>query len=199
MDEIQFATPQVFILGNGGFAKELKVYYEQCGTVIPTLIGQEDMEFYHDTANKFKIATILGSGKPEIKERMLKEARGKFASLLHPRASICSSVIGEGTVIAPGAVIAPHASIGKHVLVNYNATIGHDTVVGDLSVVSPNAAVGGNCVLGRGVYVGSGASIKEQLTIADGVTIGMGAVVTKDILEPGITVVGVPARKLEKE
>lgn len=190
---------RIFILGDGGFARELEAYYKIYGSPV-TLIPRDKIAWYQEQTSKSQTWTILGSGKIEIKKKMLEEARGKFASFIHPRSIVCvhTRKIGAGSIIAPAAVIAPNTKIGKHVLVNYSATIGHDSTVGDLSVISPNASIGGNCHLGNKVYVGAGAMIREDLKIADGVVIGMGAVVTKDILDPNITVVGIPARPLER-
>ena len=50
-------------------------------------------------------------------------------------------------------------------------------------------------VLGKRVDVGIGAKIIGNVTIADDIKIGANAVVTKSFLEPGITLVGIPARK----
>ena len=44
--------------------------------------------------------------------------------------------------------------------------------------------------------MGTGAHILQGLTISDDTIVGAGAVVTKDITEPG-TYVGVPARKIK--
>ena len=188
---------RIFILGDGGFAQELREYFLKYTKFQPELVPPRMVAEYRRKAEQSW--TILGSGHPHIKRQMAAEAVGQFASFVHPKAIIHALRIGPGSVIAPGAVLAPNSVVEKHVLVNYNATIGHDTHIGEFSVVSPNASVGGKCKLGKGVYVGAGANIKENLTIADGVTLGMGAVVVKDITEPGITVVGIPARKLEKE
>ena len=48
------------------------------------------------------------------------------------------------------------------------------------------------------VDIGQNAQILGGIYIADGVKIGAGAVVTKSVLVPGVTVVGVPARIVEK-
>jgi acetyltransferase-like isoleucine patch superfamily enzyme len=50
-------------------------------------------------------------------------------------------------------------------------------------------------VIGNKVYIGSNATILP-VSICDDVVIGAGAVVTKDIIEPG-TYVGNPARPLK--
>ena len=60
--------------------------------------------------------------------------------------------------------------------------------------------VGNNCIggddngaptIGNDVFIGYGAIILGNIKIADGVKIGAGAVVTKDVLKEGATVVGV--------
>lgn len=81
-------------------------------------------------------------------------------------------------------------------------------------VVHGNARVGRNCRLQEGVtigatngsheaaiigdncYFGSGAKVIGAVTIADDVAVGAGAVVTKDIAEPGTSWAGIPARKI---
>ena len=48
-------------------------------------------------------------------------------------------------------------------------------------------------VIGDNVEFGVGSSVIGGIQIANNVKIGAGAVVTKDILEEGATVIGVPA------
>ena len=52
-----------------------------------------------------------------------------------------------------------------------------------------------NCA-GKGLWIGIGSLLVGGIRIADGVNIGAGAVVTRDFLEPGVTIAGVPAKKL---
>ena len=195
----------IFILGSGGFAKELGVYFST--TYLTTIIYVDDhgdiagkkfniisINKYHEIMNikRPRFVSILGSGKPDIKAKMLEEAVGPFLTYVDHRAVVFGKV-GEGSVIAPCAVVAPNSVIGKHVLVNYCASVGHDTIVEDLAVISPNASVGGKCKVGRGAYVGAGANVRENLEIGAGAIVGMGAVVTKNV-PAGVTAVGVPAR-----
>lgn len=63
-----------------------------------------------------------------------------------------------------------------------------------------NAGFGANCpTLGNNVNVGVGAKIIGKITIADGIKIGANAVVNKSFLEENITIVGIPAHKVEKK
>jgi serine O-acetyltransferase len=83
-------------------------------------------------------------------------------------------------------------------------------------IVNPEARIGANChifngvvigmehryysgdapVIGNNIYIGPGAKIFGPITIADNIAIGVNAVVNKSFMEPGITIAGVPARKI---
>ena len=85
-------------------------------------------------------------------------------------------------------IVNPKARIGKNCKIHGNCCIGSD---GGYPDDSP--------VIEDNVDIGQGAQILGGIRIADGVRIGAGAVVVKDILEPGVTVVGVPARIVCKD
>lgn len=195
----------IFIFGSGGFARELGVYFQ--ATYPASIFYVDDhadeanrdlnvisLEKYREitTIKRPRFVSIIGSGTPLIKAKMLKQIAEPFITFKHPQAVIFGKV-GEGSVIAPCAVVAPNSRVGKHVLVNYGASVGHDTVVEDLVVISPNASIGGRCKIRQGAYIGAGANVRENLEIGAGATIGMGAVVTKNV-PAGVTAVGVPAR-----
>jgi serine O-acetyltransferase len=50
--------------------------------------------------------------------------------------------------------------------------------------------------IGDNVYIGPGAKLFGDITIADGIAIGANAVVNKSFLEPGISIGGIPAKKI---
>lgn len=197
----------IFILGAGGFARELKTYIQyhvSRQNQIPDVLGYTiylvadngdiSVKEYHNKLSKTHgtYYSIMGSGQCDIKSSMLEEIRGPIMSFIHPSSNvIAESTIGKGSVIAPSAVIAPRANIGQHVLVNYGANIGHDSNIGNLSTISPGAFVGGSCKLDDRVYVGANASIKENTHIGARAIIGMGTVVLKDV-KPGHIVIGNP-------
>lgn len=187
----------IFILGAGGFAKELAVYFSHLGLERPTYLvdNSSDEAISLDEYVKFvdnKLChSIIGSGKQKIRIRMKEQLRGRIISFIHPTSTIYGNV-GEGSVIAPNVTVAPSASIGKHVLLNYGATCGHELTIGELSVIGPNAAIGGGCRLGHAVYVGSGAMIKEDTSVGDNSIIGMGAVVLNHIPDDHVAI-GNPA------
>ena len=78
----------------------------------------------------------------------------------------------------------------------------HDCIIGDYVTFAPGVRCNGNVVIGDHAYVGAGAIIKQgsqgkHMLIGEGAVVGMGAIVTKDV-PPYTTVVGTPARPLEK-
>ena len=98
---------------------------------------------------------------------------------------ISAGCFGEGLQLEHfGSVIVnPKARIGKNCKIHGNCCIGSD---GGYPDDSP--------VLGDNVDIGQGAQILGGIKVADDVRIGAGAVVVKDILTKGVTVVGIPAR-----
>lgn len=80
------------------------------------------------------------------------------------------------------------------IVVNHNARIGENCKLN----VCVNIGIG-SPVIGNSVYIGPGAKIFGKINIADGIRIGANAVVNKSFGEEGITIVGVPVHKVEKE
>lgn len=96
------------------------------------------------------------------------------------------NVFAEGLSIPHYGTIVVHggARIGK------NCRLQEGVTIGATDGSHKAARIGDNC------YFGSGAKVIGAVTIADDVAVGAGAVVTKDITEPGTTWGGVPARKI---
>lgn len=88
-------------------------------------------------------------------------------------------------------------------IVHYGCTVVHGNArIGTNCRIHEGVTIGANATspnvprIGNNVYIASGAKIIGDVEIADDVVIGAGAVVVKSILEPGITVGGVPAKKI---
>ena len=100
--------------------------------------------------------------------------------------SISINSFGPGLSIAHYGtiVVGSNARIGANCRIHVGVTIGATNDEKDATIIGDN------------VYIGTGAKIIGKIKIADNVAIGANAVVVKDILEPGITVGGVPAKKI---
>ncbi len=81
--------------------------------------------------------------------------------------------------------------------INWKASVGENLRIQEGVTIGGN--LGGVPKIGNNVFVGSGAKIIGDVSISDGVAIGANAVVVKDILEPNITVAGVPAKKISNK
>lgn len=137
-------------------------------------------------------------GKRKEVYELFKRKGYHFLSVIHSSAIISSEVLlGEGVQIMAGAVIQPGTSIGQNTIINSRANVDHDCSIGDHVHIAPGAVLCGSVHVGNNVHVGAGATIINNLTIGSNSVIGAGAVVIRDVSD-GKTVVGVPAKELEK-
>ncbi|MCP5058530.1 MAG: hypothetical protein GY937_17650 [bacterium] len=145
---------------------------------------------------------IVAVAEPPAKRIMVKKALASglepAPTLIHPRAIVRGDChIGRGGQIVAHSQLTTHATIGDYVAV-LDTTIGHHDVVGDYTTCFPGCRVSGDVRLGEDVLLGAGTVIRNGVTIARGVVTGASSCVVKDILEPDITVAGVPAKKLAR-
>lgn len=103
--------------------------------------------------------------------------------------------VGIGSMIFHHAMINAKVKIGMNCIINTNALIEHDVIVGSHSHIAPSATLNGSAQIGEECFVGSNAVILHNISICNNVKIGAGAVVIKNIDQPG-TYVGIPARKV---
>ena len=97
-------------------------------------------------------------------------------------------------VFGPGLSIAFYSG---PIVVNYKSTIGENCRL------SQGVTIGGAAglehkgpTIGNNVFIGPGAVIIGDIEIADGIAIGANSFVNRSFKEVGITIAGVPARKV---
>ena len=108
-----------------------------------------------------------------------------------------TAALGAGVQMIAGAVVNAASTLGTATIVNTNASVDHDCMIGDYVHIGPGAVLGGGVTVGDGAMVGLGARVLPGVTIGAGATVGAGAVVIRDV-EPGSTVVGVPAWPIDR-
>jgi serine O-acetyltransferase len=107
-----------------------------------------------------------------------------------------------------GIEIHPGAVIGRGLFIDHGmgVVIGETAIVGDNVTIYHGATLGGtgnekgkrHPTVGNNVVIGSSAKILGNIYIASGTRVGANAVVLKDT-SPNSTVVGIPAREVDKK
>lgn len=147
-------------------------------------------------------AVFIAIGDNRTRRRIaedLTRAGESFAVARHPAAVIAPDVrIGPGTMICAGVVVNTGSVIGAHVILNTGCTIDHHNRIGSYVHIAPGVHTGGEVLIEEGALVGIGATVLPRTAVGAWATVGAGAVVTKPV-PPGVTVVGVPARPLQKD
>ena len=138
-------------------------------------------EFYrHKSAEK-----CCFSGWNKFMELIYARKKNKIGNKLG--VYVPPNTIGAGTVIFHHGtiIINGEARLGNNCRLHGNNCIGNNGITFD----APK--------LGDNVDIGFGAAIIGNVTIADEVKIGAGAVVVSSFLDKGITIGGVPARRIK--
>ena len=161
------------------------------------VFGQKDLLNYAKQNNIKLAITAIGNNTVRAEKfNLLKNTGFQMISIVHPQALIDTKVsYGDNVIIEMGTAIHTHSKIGNNVFLGGDALIGHHNVIGDHVLVGGNVSFGGSVVVEDYVSLGVGASIKPGIRLGKGSVIGVGAAVIKDV-EPGTTVVGVPAKPL---
>jgi sugar O-acyltransferase (sialic acid O-acetyltransferase NeuD family) len=105
--------------------------------------------------------------------------------------------IGDGSFIARGAIVSTGAILGSGCIINTAATVDHDCRLGDGVHISPGAHLSGAVQIGEASWLGTACAVRNNITIGSDVIVGVGGVVVNNVGN-GQTVVGVPARPMEK-
>jgi sugar O-acyltransferase (sialic acid O-acetyltransferase NeuD family) len=148
------------------------------------------------------VAVALAIGAPAARWRAgitVQSGHGhETPVLVHAEATVGQSCsLGDGTIVAGAAVLTADVIVGRFAIVNVGATVSHNCRLADFVTVAPGAHLAGNVTVGEGADIGIGASIIQGRHVGEWSVIGAGAVVINDV-EPNTTVVGCPARVINK-
>lgn len=157
-----------------------------------------------NAAQKFVLIAIANS---QIREKLANQLISDGLQLWTVQAD--NVVIMDNIQMAEGAALSPFVSITSNIIIgkcfhaNLYSYVEHDCVIGDYVTFAPGVKCNGNIHIEDHAYIGTGAVIKQgtpdkPVVIGKGAVVGMGAVVTKSV-PAGVTVVGNPARILEKK
>lgn len=209
----------LYIIGAGGFGREVAWLTERINAVNPTwnikgfiddnqtvqgiqqgnyrVVGTCNMLETMDEEVWVVCAIGASHVRRKVIEKVAQYKNVRFATLIDPSVIMSSSVkIGEGTMVCAGNILTVDITIGKHVIINLDCTVGHDAILEDYVTLYPSVNVSGCSVLEREVEMGTGAQIIQGKKVLQGTIVGAGAVVTKD-LPANCTAVGAPAKPIK--
>lgn len=207
----------LYIIGAGGFGREVAWCVERINDVSPTWImkgfiddneklwgKQEDcypvlggLDYLKKQKESYAVCAV---GNAQIRKKIIGKLANsdiQFATIIDPSVILSKRVaIGDGTIICAGTIITVDISIGKHVIINLDCTLGHDDVIEDYVTIYPSVNVSGNVSVGECVELGTGTQIIQGKVIVPDTIIGAGTIVIKDIKDKGVYV-GCPAGKVK--
>jgi UDP-perosamine 4-acetyltransferase len=208
----------ILIVGGGGHAKQVietlrlthpdaPLAIVEAKTAVHAIMGvpiagTDDFMSYA-TVQGFAFFAMGIGGVGDNRPRAAAFARARAAglapqSVVHPSAVIATSArIGAGTQCLPGAIVAAEAVVGEDVLINSGAIVEHDCRLGEHVHVATGAVLTGTVEVEAFAHIGARAVIRQSVVVGQGAIVGLGAVVTENV-PPGATVVGVPARPVER-
>jgi len=214
---------RIVVIGAGGFAREVKwliseintsgEQFDFLGFVVSDLsqLGPRDSkndvvgDYQWIEQNRDRVDCLaLGIGNPVARATIGDELTTSFPNvgwpqLIHP--SVCfdrgSCEIGKGVLLCAGTIGTVNLKLESFCMVNLACTIGHEARIGRGTVLNPTVNISGGVTLEDEVLVGTGAQILQYVTVGRGATVGAGAVVSRPV-EPGSTVVGIPAKPIKR-
>ncbi|ADU35001.1 NeuD/PglB/VioB family sugar acetyltransferase [Variovorax paradoxus] len=201
----------LLIYGAGGLGREVLSALQTCGEhvsgfVIDPGFPVPDMRGLQVRAERLetlwtpavRLVLAVGDGRARQRAAQSLDAGAEFVMVRHPAAVIGSRVsIDAGAMLIGPCSITTDVSIGSHTLINPGCTIAHDCVLEDFANLGPSCALAGRVTVREGANLGVGVSVAPGVVIGAWSTVGAGAVVIRDV-EPGTTVVGVPARLIQR-
>jgi len=202
------------VYGPGGYGREVASFARRLGSVVFVSdasgeIGQEingvPVIGFAELANR-RLPTCIAVADAATRRRLAEKCDD--AGVPSAEAWAPTSVRGDNVLVGGGAIMSDFTictadlTVGRHFHANIYSYIAHDCVIGDFVTLAPRVCVNGNAIIEDDVYIGTGAILRQgsrekPLRIGKGAIIGMGAVVTKDVA-PGVTVIGNPARPMDR-
>jgi sugar O-acyltransferase (sialic acid O-acetyltransferase NeuD family) len=125
------------------------------------------------------------------------ELQAQVPSLVHPDIDTEYVTIGKGVFIPKGCILGCNTVIGNYVTFRYGVIVSHDVKIGDYAFIGPGSVCTSHTVIEPETYLGARSTVINGATIGRGSIVGASTLINKNV-RSGATVVGIPARELDK-
>lgn len=207
-------TKDIYIIGNGGFAKEVYSLILDIGgynfrgfidykpknkksRILEKEFDVVDEDTFIQDETLKDCCLAIGIGNPSIIRNIQEKFAGyDFPNLIHPESKFNQDLnkLGKGNIITAGVIFTVGVEVGDFNIFNLSCTVGHNAVIKNYNVVNPSVNISGNVTIGDCNLLGVGAVILQDLSIGNNSIVGASSLVTKNV-DNNKVVVGVPAKE----
>lgn len=170
---------------------DLKYYLQQDHKALGIYDNHRYPRPFYDEVWKFQIALRKAEYAVNCKRGLIYIPYRLIRKLIFHKWSVKCGFSIPMNVFGPGLSIAHYGTI----VVNANAKIGKNCRIQEGVNIGTS---GGDKAptIGNNVFIGTGAKIIGDVVLGDNIAIGAGAVVVQSFKENGITIAGIPAKKV---
>ena len=207
-----------YIIGSGGFAKEVLLLLKQTKGSLSDFGGFIDLspkssfiyclgkecqilseDFFLKNQDQEDTEVFIGVGDPKIIEKIIsKYDEFNFPNLIASNVIIDESVkLGVGNIIASGCIFTVDINIGSFNVFNLQATIGHDSIIRNGNIFNPGVNISGSVNVGCYNLFGTNSAILQGLNVGNRSIIGASSLINKNVGDHEV-VVGVPGKMIKK-
>jgi sugar O-acyltransferase (sialic acid O-acetyltransferase NeuD family) len=213
----------IYIIGSGGFAKEVFWLIEEINNVRPTfsfqgfidfkqkdnslILAQKEYSIFDEEEwlnqhvnNPESINLAIGIGNPASIRKVSEKFKSfDFPNIIHPsfKGYSPSIKLGIGNLITAGCIFTVNINIGSFNIFNLNTTVGHDVIIGNGNVINPGCNISGATNIGNFNLLGTNSTILQNVTIEDNTILGAASLANKNI-ESNKVAVGIPAKIIKE-
>lgn len=138
-----------------------------------------------DYKNSFFVSSIAHPNNRKVRKRIyerVREAGGRFATIVHPSVTIYEDVeIGEGVIINSNCSIGTRARIHDDVHIAHGCNIGHEAVIGAHCALGGGVNLSSGVEIGEGCYIGCGVSSTHDIRVEADTLVTVGSSIVRNL------------------